>query len=827
MSDVKDVKMYYVDSDIEKIQTKTNLFLQSYGKEGAFHLVREVIQNSIDECIDKDSPGKNILVDYDIKTDTIKVEDDGRGFPESDYPLDIFCTKLQSGSKFFRDQSGATSGEFGLGLTATCALADKFSIESFRDVEGYRHLIEFEDGKKYNDKKVKLKKSAKKRHGTIVKFKPSKKYLGPGTEIPYKEVLDWVETMSYFFPKGVKIRVSIYDGLTLKLSKKFKAQTYVDLLDKICTDKDYSYMVNFEGDDAIVEKVNTLNGKNKLVSKSIKKPIHLEVALRYQKDSANVYDSYCNYTQTKDGGVHVESFESCFCRYMAAKAKETQTEKQKEKYKILWDDVRQGLCATIVLMTSAQVGFVGNAKSKIGNEELIPHLNAIVNKGLEKFFDKHTDVLNQYVKIVKLNTKARVEMQKVKQATQKEHMNSIKELKIKNYIRCNNTGKNQFRELFITEGNSAASSASNGCDKNTQAFLLLRGVVANPLKCSLSDIMKNAEWRTFVTILRCGIGPTFDINKLYFDRINIFTDSDSDGYGISSGILVFIYTYLRPLIEAGKVYKVFSPLYRIDDKNHPFVLNKAEMVELYRKKVIKHYTVTLESGETLSKERMTEFLMDTYEYSDNLIQMANNLGHVDKYLLERIIAILVVSGLIRSRTDYDDLDTIFSKQSFIKSFMSRIQKDYPEITLNSKNNIISGIASGRYCSIKINKRFIKQAEDLIPVYRKYQYLLRVEEKVSKGKTVKSVMSIGQFLEQSSKLNAKIITRYKGLGELDAEQLHETSLDINNRVSIQYTVEDAEKETKIFRKLHGNSKKDIEARKEMMAEYKVSRDDLDN
>ena len=117
MSDTKkqkDVQMFYIADDISKIQTKTNLYIKQYGPAGAFHLTREVVQNSIDELMDKDSAGSNITVSYDKKTDTLTCEDDGRGFPESDYPMDIFCTKIQSGSKFFRDQSGVTSGEFGL-----------------------------------------------------------------------------------------------------------------------------------------------------------------------------------------------------------------------------------------------------------------------------------------------------------------------------------------------------------------------------------------------------------------------------------------------------------------------------------------------------------------------------------------------------------------------------------------------------------------------------------------------------------------------------------------------------------------------------------------
>lgn len=111
---MSDVQMFYIEDDISKIQTKTNLYIKQYGPEGAAHLVREVVQNSIDEDMDKDSPGSNILITYDSTTDKFTCEDDGRGFPEADYPMDIFCTKIQSGSKFFRDQSGVTSGEFGL-----------------------------------------------------------------------------------------------------------------------------------------------------------------------------------------------------------------------------------------------------------------------------------------------------------------------------------------------------------------------------------------------------------------------------------------------------------------------------------------------------------------------------------------------------------------------------------------------------------------------------------------------------------------------------------------------------------------------------------------
>ena len=289
-------------------------------------------------------------------------------------------------------------------------------------------------------------------------------------------------------------------------------------------------------------------------------------------------------------------------------------------------------------------------------------------------------------------------------------------------------------------------------------------------------------------------------------------------------MIVFIYTYLRPLIEAGKVYKVFSPLYRIDDKDHPFVVSKSEMVELFQKKVAKHYKLTLESGYQLDKDEMIEFLQDTYSYASDLDRMAKNLGKVNKFLVEQVIALLTVSGYVRSAKDYDDLELLFNDQKFIKNFMSRIQEKFPEITVNTTNQTLNGVVNGKFCSIKVNRRFIRQAEDLIPVYRKYQYLLVVSEK---GKDEINTWSIGEFLDQTVKLSAKILARFKGLGELNADEMFKTALDINNRVSIQYTIEDAEKEMEIFRKLHGNGKKDMEARKQMMAEYKIARDDLDN
>ena len=822
----KDVEMYWIEDDIEKIQKKTNMYIKSYNSAGAFHLVREIVQNAIDECIDEDSPGKKIYVSYDILTDMLTCEDDGRGFPEVSYPLDIFCTKIQSGSKFFRASGASSAGEFGLGLTACNALAKYFSIASFRAAEKTAHTIDFEDGKKTKDEMKKLDKNVKE-HGTIIKFIPSKERLGASTVIPYKEMIEWIDKMSYFLVKGVEIRVDIFKGTTLKETYKYKARPFVQLLDKLTTDN-YSPKVEMVGDDYIEEGTEVLikkNGKDVTKFKIEKKKVHMEMAFRYSTDPTTVYDTYCNYTNTIDGGVHQDTFEQCLCRYLVSETNKTMTENQREKTKILWEDVRTGLNCVINLSTNAQVGFVGNAKEKIGNEALVPVIKAIVNKALLTYFEKNQNELSAFIKIVKMNAKARIEAAKVKTAIQVDKLNSFKAHEMKNYIQCNNRGKNQYRELFIVEGDSASGCCRNASDSDFQSIFLLRGVTLNAWKAkNLAEVMQNREFKDLVTVLGCGIGQSFDIKKLRYERICIFSDADTDGFYITAGVLGFLYRFLPELIRTGHVYKVFTPLYQIDDKNHKFVMSKSDLIEVFYSKIMKTYKLSVvydKNNHTFSKDEFYEFLKDTYDYRENLIRSSNNLGHVNKYLVEAIVAYLVMAGIVTSSHDIDKLKKSLTEQEFIKYFMGSIQKRFKEMELN--NDIISGIADGHFYSIKLDSYFLHQIEDLIPIIRKYGYKV---ESTEKGKEPR-VMTISEFLEDCTKLTPKISHRFKGLGEINGHDLKATSMDINNRFSVLYTMDDAAKEIAIFKKTQGNSKDDLIARKKMISEFKISREDLDN
>lgn len=823
---MSDVRMFYVEDDIKKIQTKPNLYILKFGPAGAAHLFREVGQNAVDECTDPESPGSHITITYDKATDIIRCEDDGRGFPEIDYPLEIFCTKIQSGSKFFRDQGGNSSGEFGVGITVTNALSDLFELTSFRSKENTQHRIKFLCGEKVLDE---TKPLGAKKHGSIISFKPSKKFLGANTVIPYKEIIDWISRISYQFGDNkLKINFDVYDGIELIEAHTFKSKPFSNLLDKITPVNDFTSKCSFSGDGYIIEHVRKTkidkNGNIEVDDEAtdIKKNVHVDVALRYTGENITFFDSYCNYTNTTDGGVHQDVVERCFCNYIQNKAKSSMSDSQREKLPIIWDDVRSGLCCVINLSTNAQVGFVGNAKTKIGNENLIPVITEIVNKGLDDFFHQHPSVLNEYIKTVKINARARIDMLKAKIASQKEKMNSFKEHEMKNYIPCTNKGK-QWKEIFLVEGDSPGGSARNGCDTRTQAFFLFRGIVANAFKCNASQIMQNNEWKDLVTVLRCGFGASFDLSKLYFKRINILTDQDVDGFYISSGMLAFFYKFLPEIIKAGLLYKVFTPLYALEDKEHPFVANKAEMVKIYHKKITKNYKIKFDGCEEYaSKDDIQEFLTDAYDYRENLIRAAKDMGRINKFFVEALIAYMTLGNVVRSETDFDDLQKTFDDPKFVKYIMSRLQERWSELELTPSERI-KGIVDGRFCLVKVNRRFIRKTSSLIPIYQKYGYKFTIQEQDKDP----VIMTIGEFLDNSTKYLPKIKERFKGLGELDGDELFSTALDINNRVSVQYTMTSAKEELEVFKKVHGSSKKDLVSRKKMMSEYKINRDDLDN
>ena len=803
-----DDKLEFIESDIKKIQMKTGMYISYVGEKGATHLAKEVIQNAIDECANKNSPAKKIYICLDLQADSISVEDDGRGIPEDSFPLDIVCTKLQSGSKFTREQSGKSAGENGVGLTATNALSAKFSLCSIRG--GSAHTITFEEGEKVSD----TVRKASSEHGTIVKFSPSRKYLGKSTKLNEKAIVDWVNSVSYFIPENCRIKMDVVEGLSVLRTYKFKARPMSDLLLSHVADTHLAHMVSFNASQDMKETVRDTSGK----SKEVKRNLSIDVAFLYTNSIEPYVDSYCNYINTTSGGVHLDAVREAIWRFFTKKVNDAMSDREKEKYKILKVDVEQGLNLVVNLSTDMQMQLVGQTKNAVGNDELLDPIKKLTTASLEQFFTENKSLLPTFITLIKMNCKGRLEAAKVRTATIKESKNKFDKFKFDKFTPCNNEGK-EYKELHLCEGDSAANCLIDGRDPDTQAFLAFRGVTANGFKRNAVSILDNDEWRTYVTLLKTGFGKTFDINKLYYDKIIIEADSDIDGMQIRSGIGAFHALYMPELVKAGKLYTTFAPLYYLDDKTNPFARDKREYVSMYQDKIVANYKVSLVSNGAgvLNKDDFREFIYDTDEYRDELVRMAKHFG-VNKFLIERIMAYIVHTG-----HETDDMDKLFTNSKFVTGLLEAIQQKYPEMKLK-KTYIFRGIVDGRFQSIAINNRFIKKCENLIPTYQKYGYSMLVKEK-GNGETVE--MSIGEFLDATSRYKPKIKSRFKGLGEANSSQLWDTTLNPDTRILIQLTMEDVERDLRIFEKLHGQSKDDLDARKKMMAAFKIRRDDLDN
>lgn len=805
----KDVEMSWAEDDIEKIQNKPNLYLMKYGSAGCNHMAREIIQNSYDEEIDTDSPGTKVTVKVDTLIDQLTVIDDGRGFPETKFPLDIFCTKLQSGSKSNRSQSGGTAGEFGVGATVVNALSTKFTIKNYRKDEGYIHEISFENGTKVVDT---FHKNPKGLHGSEVSFIPNKKYLGKNAHIDVDDLYHWIESISYLLgseKKKITTYFEEWNGMKVVRKEKVISKPFSDLLPTICKNP-ATQQVNIHKRGKI-EEIDINDKKSK-------KNVLIEVSFVYDTesnpDNPTTIDSYCNYTNTIDGGVHVTTVDSCICRFLQSETRNALSDREKEKIDILWQDIRTDLRIVINLTSDAQVQFMGNAKTQIGNDNLIPIIKDLVNIGLKEFFEKNQAVLQSYIKIVKANAKARIELNKIKSTNTKPKTDRFHGFINDNFTPCNNRGK-QYKELYLIEGaQSAAGGVKDARDPNVQAVFAFRGVTANAYKRDINTIFDNAEWRNYCNIINYDI-KVGNPKTVAYNKIIISTDADTDGFAISSGITAFHARFARPIVEAGLLYKVYPPLYLIDDKNHPFIRNKKELIDLYLVKIVDNFKVELQSNGKLKKSELKEFVYDTESYLDEVKLIAEHYS-INRGLIE-ILAYNFILYIISSGNDYSKA---LKNQKFITKLMNEIQTEYPEVVLNGMT--IQGVIDGHFQAITVTQKFIDKVMVFKDIYLQYGLYLTFSDNGGEER----YGTIGDFLSASVKYSPAIKDRYKGLGEAEWWDLAATIMDPSKRILVQLTLDDVDRDLAIIEALHSGSAEARRYRKKMMSEYKISRDEID-
>lgn len=304
-------------------------------------------------------------------------------------------------------------------------------------------------------------------------------------------------------------------------------------------------------------------------------------------------------------------------------------------------------------------------------------------------------------------------------------------------------------------------------------------------------------------ILKCNIGEKFDINKLYYKKIIIMADSDADGFNITSLVSAFFLYHLRPIVEAGLLYKAVAPLYRIKSKYKEFILDKREYTQVFERQIRDNIILKEPKSDNAIKDKdLEDILYINRDYLEELMRTATHVA-IDPLLLEFII--------------------MYRKD---KDFMKKFKKKYPEITIDEEN-VLSGVLNNHYQILIMDKLFdkrIKKLEEYIFDINHGKMYYHVFEKYNKDIIDKGIMTLGQFLMMAQKFQPPIITRFKGLGELDPKDLCATTMDPNNRILIRLTIGDIEKDLRQFAILHGD---ESDERKLMMQAFKINREDLDN
>ena len=538
---------------LEGVRKRPAMYIGDTGVRGLHHIVYEVIDNSIDECLAGFCTKINVTIH---KNGGITVSDDGRGIPVDEHPvqhrpaMEVVMTMLHAGGKFDKQTYKVSGGLHGVGVSVTNALSEKCRVRVYRGGEVYQQ--EYERGVPVYDMKVVGK--TKGRTGTETSLFPDPtifKKINFSFDILGQRLMELA-----FLNKGVRIRL--------------KDET---------TDQEKI----FQAKGGLREFVAYLDANRKsihrkpIVLENQRENVEVEVAFQYNDTYQENIFSFVNNIPTTEGGTHLVGFKGALTRTLNFYAQKNNLIKNGATV-LAGEDVREGLTA-VVSVKVPDPQFEGQTKTKLGNSEVRGIVESIVGEGLSEFLEQNPQVAKKIVQKGVAAAKSREAARKARELTRRKSAletdslpGKLADCSIKDPEHC---------ELYLVEGDSAGGSAKQGRDRQFQAILPLRGKILNVEKAGLEKILNNEEIKTIVTALGTGIGTDeFDVSRLRYGKVIIMTDADVDGSHIRTLLLTFFFRYMRDLIETGHVYIAQPPLYRLKKgKEDAYVFSDEEMDE--------------------------------------------------------------------------------------------------------------------------------------------------------------------------------------------------------------------------------------------------------
>ncbi|MDI6655107.1 MAG: DNA topoisomerase (ATP-hydrolyzing) subunit B [Candidatus Hydrothermarchaeota archaeon] len=743
---------------LEAVRKRPSMYIGTTGSAGLHHLVYEVVDNSIDEALAGYCMNIEVIVHRD---NSVSIIDDGRGIPVDTHPkygkpgVEIAMTMLHAGGKFDHKIYKISGGLHGVGVSVVNALSEWLEAEVSRDGKIYRQRYEF--GKTAAPLEV---RGEAQNTGTKVTFKPDKSIFET-IDFSYETLADRLRELA-FLTKGIKI--------SLRDERSGKEEVF-----------------HYPG--GIVHFVQYLNkNKTALHEKIIyfeKKTdsVQVEVAMQYNDTYVeNVY-AFANSINTHEGGTHLIGFRAALTRTINDYGKKNNLFKEGEA--LSGEDAREGLTAILnVKLPDPQ--FEGQTKTKLGNSEIRGIVESLAGSGMAEFFEENPDVARKVIEKATLAMRAREAARKARELVRRK--TALESGSLPGKLADCSEKDPALCELYIVEGDSAGGSAKQGRDRRYQAILPLRGKILNVEKARDDKIFENEEIRTMITAIGAGVGADFDISNLRYHKIIIMTDADVDGAHIRTLLLTFFYRKMKELVERGYVYIAQPPLYKIKKgKEERYAYNDEELEQSFQRAGIESVSA-YSNGQELSREELSNLLRDLNLY---------------RHFFERAVGImpekLVEAVLNLKELNFHKIYEALSKVEGASNFI--ISGDFLKFSYEG-----TGLDSSIFSSFEF--------ERLHEIYRrskeKFPIIIKNEAEVE----IRSASELLDYIAESGK-KGTAIQRYKGLGEMNPQQLWETTMNPETRTILRVTLEDAMKADYIFTILMGDK---VEPRREFIEQH---------